>query len=71
VRFSVTGAGTIAAVDNGNAATTESFQASERKAFSGMAMLIVRSTRDKPGSIRVTAESAGLKSATIVVTTQP
>ena len=38
VHFTVTGAGTLRAVDNGNAATVESFQASERKAFSGMAL---------------------------------
>jgi beta-galactosidase len=70
VRFRVTGTGTIAAVDNGNAATTESFQANERKAFSGMAMLILRSTRNRPGEVRVTAESAGLTPATVIVTTR-
>ncbi|MGE5815306.1 MAG: glycoside hydrolase family 2 TIM barrel-domain containing protein, partial [Acidobacteriota bacterium] len=71
LRFSVTGAGTIAAVDNGNAATTEPFQASERKAFSGMAMLIVRSVKGKPGEVRVAAESDGLKASVISLTTQP
>lgn len=63
VRFSVGGAGVLAAVDNGNAATTESFQASERQAFSGMAMLIVRSVRGKTGEIRIGAESTGLAPA--------
>ena len=48
VQFSVTGAGAIAAVDNGNAATVEPFQADHRKAFSGMALLIVRSQPGKP-----------------------
>jgi beta-galactosidase len=70
VRFSVTGAGTLRAVDNGNAATTESFQASERKAFSGMALVIVRSVKGNPGEIRVTAESDGLKPAAISLTTE-
>ena len=71
VRFNVTGAGVLAAVDNGNAATTESFQARERTAFSGMAMLIVRSVNGKQGDIRVSAESDGLAAATIVLTTRP
>ena len=39
VQFAVTGAGEIAGVDNGNAATIEPFQADHRKAFSGMALL--------------------------------
>ena len=64
VRFTVTGAGDIAAVDNGNAATEEPFQADHRKAFSGMALLIVRSHAGRPGAIHVTATSAGLKEAT-------
>lgn len=72
VRFNITGAGVIAAVDNGNAATVESFQANERKAFSGMAMLIVRSVKGKPGEIRVRAESAGLAPAWVSLnSTQP
>jgi beta-galactosidase len=63
VQFSVTGAGEIAAVDNGNAATTEPFQADHRKAFSGMALLIVRSQPGKRGRIHVTASSSGLTAA--------
>ena len=49
VRFNVTGAGTIAAVDNGNAATVEPFHADRRKAFNGLALLIVRSKQGQPG----------------------
>jgi beta-galactosidase len=63
VQFSVTGAGEIAGVDNGNAATVEPFQADHRKAFSGMALLIVRSRAGQTGRIRVTASSAGLAGA--------
>jgi beta-galactosidase len=63
VKFRVEGAGRIAAVDNGNAATLEPFQADQRKAFSGMALLIVRSERGRQGAIRVTAGSDGLPSA--------
>ncbi len=70
VRFKVEGPGRIEAVDNGNAATVESFQADSRKAFSGMALLIVRSARGRQGRIKITATSEGLEpSATDVTTT--
>jgi beta-galactosidase len=61
VRFKVDGAGRIAAVDNGNAATLEPFQADYRKAFNGLALLIVRSERGKAGPIAITATSEGLE----------
>jgi beta-galactosidase len=69
VRFQVTGAGRREAVDNGNAATVELFQADERKAFNGLALLIVRSKAGQPGRIQVTATSEGLPAATTAVTT--
>jgi beta-galactosidase len=70
VHFTVTGAGAIRAVDNGNAATVEPFQASERKAFSGMALAIVAADRGKPGKIRVTATAEGLLSGTAEIVTK-
>jgi beta-galactosidase len=60
LKFAVTGAGAIEAVDNGNAASVEPFHASQRKAFAGMALLIVRSRPGGAGTIRVTATSEGL-----------
>ncbi|MCX6636987.1 MAG: DUF4982 domain-containing protein [Acidobacteria bacterium] len=63
VRFQVEGAGRVAAVDNGNAASVEPFQAGYRKAFNGLAMLIVRSRRGETGRIGVTAVSDGLRAA--------
>ncbi|MDZ8117357.1 glycoside hydrolase family 2 TIM barrel-domain containing protein [Pontiella agarivorans] len=60
VKFRVSGAGTIAAVGNGNAATTAPFQADHRDAFSGMCMLIVKAGKNN-GKIRVKAESDGLQ----------
>jgi len=67
VRFDVQGQGTIAAVDNGDAASLESFQAKERRAFSGLALLVVRSNRGQPGSIRVGASSEGLSGAAVTL----
>ncbi|MGA2595762.1 MAG: beta-galactosidase GalB [Bryobacteraceae bacterium] len=63
VQFKVDGAGSIAAVDNGNAATVEPFQADHRKAFSGMALLIVRARAGQPGEIKIDATSDGLQGA--------
>jgi beta-galactosidase len=67
VKFKVEGAGRIAAVDNGNAATTEPFQADYRKAFNGLCLAIVRSKRGQAGEIRIAAASDGLRAAAIVV----
>jgi len=63
VQFKLDGAGRIEAVDNGNAATVEPFHADHRKAFSGMALLIVRSYADREGSIQIEATSEGLQPA--------
>jgi beta-galactosidase len=70
IRFAASGAGRIAAVDNGNPASLEPFQARERKAFSGLALLVVRSNRGVSGSIRVEATSEGLASAGAVLKAQ-
>lgn len=61
VRFKVEGEGSIAAVGNGNAATTAPFIADHREAFNGLCMLIVKSG-NQVGEIKVLAESDGLKS---------
>ena len=70
VHFQVTGAGEIAAVDNGNAATVEPFHADHRKAFNGLALLIVRSRSGQPGRIEVTATSEGLSQDNVQLSTQ-
>jgi beta-galactosidase len=63
VKFKLDGPATIAGVDNGNAASVEPFQADYRKAFNGLALVIVRSQNGKPGRIRLTAASDGLQAA--------
>ena len=45
VKFEVTGPGEIFAMDNGDATSFESFQAHERKAYHGLALVIVRATK--------------------------
>ncbi|MCS3799596.1 beta-galactosidase GalB [Niastella sp. OAS944] len=68
ITFSVTGAGEIVATDNGDAADLVSFASHERKAFKGMALVIVRAM--KPGNIIVTASANGLVEAKAVVKAQ-
>ncbi len=45
----------------------ESFQAPERKAFGGLALLVVRSKRGQPGKIRVGASSEGLSGSVVTL----
>jgi beta-galactosidase len=70
VTFSVTGAGAIEAVDNGNAASVEPFHANQRKAFAGLALVIVRSKAGDAGTIHVAAASDGLTSASVDLSTK-
>jgi beta-galactosidase len=69
VRFKLEGPAKIAAVDNGNAASEESFQADYRRAFNGLALVIVRGDPTKAGTIKLTATSDGLKSDTKTLST--
>ncbi len=69
VRFELAGPGEIVAVDNGDATSFEPFQAKERNAYNGLALVIVRA--NQPGKITLTAHSDGLKDATTQITAQP
>ena len=66
VKFQIEGAGTIVGVGNANPMSTESYQASERKAWHGRCLVIIKS-ENKQGKINVKASSVGLKSANIVI----
>lgn len=66
VTFDVKGEGFIAAVDNGNPVSHESFRGNSRKAFNGLALLIIQSTTKK-GQVEVTASSTGLTESKISV----
>jgi len=67
LRFEVSGPGEIVATDNGDATDLESFASHERKAFNGLALVIVRAQPGKSGEIRLSAKSEGLNSATITI----
>ncbi|GAA5027623.1 hypothetical protein GCM10025794_11690 [Massilia kyonggiensis] len=60
VRLRVDGPGSIVATDNGDQTDMEPFQASERRAFNGLVLAIVRAQPGKTGRITVHAEAEGL-----------
>jgi beta-galactosidase len=64
IAFQVTGPGVIAAVDSADNASHEPFQASERHAFQGQCLAIVKASAGA-GRIAVTASSPGLAAATV------
>ncbi len=66
IKFDVTGQGWIAGVDNGNQISHESFKASQRKAFHGMALAIVQAKR-RSGQIVLKATAANLAPASVVL----
>ncbi len=70
VTFQLDGPATIAAVDNGNAASLESFQANQRRAFSGLCMVYLRSAGQQDGVVTLTATADGLASASVTLETQ-
>jgi beta-galactosidase len=69
IKFDLEGPGEIVAVDNGDATSFESFQAKERNAYNGLALVIVRATQ--PGGIKLSAHADGLKDAATQITGQP
>lgn len=69
LRFDLAGPGRILAVDSGSVVSTEPFQASERQAFQGRALVMVRATDS--GAITLTATAAGLPPAALDLTGQP
>ena len=69
VKFSVSDLGTIAAVGNGDPATTAAFQSNKRKAFNGQCMLMVKTTKTS-GSITVQATSDTLQTASVSLTVE-
>jgi len=66
VKFSITGEGAIAGVDNGFQASHDPFRADYRKAYNGLCLVIIRSS-DSSGRVKLTAASEGLSPSTIEI----
>ncbi len=69
--FEIEGPGEIVATDNGDPTDLVPFPSSERNAFNGLALVIVRAIPGESGTIKVRARSAGLEEATISLRTVP
>jgi beta-galactosidase len=66
VHFSVSGAGTLAAVGNGNGQSLDPYSGDKCSLFHGRALVILRTTR-KAGQIKLNASGEGLPVSTVVV----
>ena len=67
LRFAIEGPGEIVATDNGDATSFESFQAPERNAYNGLALIIVRTKSGQSGEIKLSATADGLAGATVEI----
>jgi beta-galactosidase len=68
VKFAIEGPGEVVAVDNGDPISFEPFQATQRKAFNGLALVIVRAKPGSSGPFTVHAAADGLAPAQIAIT---
>ncbi|KAK4234659.1 glycoside hydrolase superfamily [Achaetomium macrosporum] len=67
ITFSVDGPGTIVSTDNGDPADMTAFPSRTRKAFSGLALAVVRANKGASGQITVSATASGLGTAKVVL----
>jgi beta-galactosidase len=70
VKFSVSGPGEIVATDNGDPADMLSFPSKERRAYNGLALVIVRAKTGPSGLVTVTATGVGFPAAQVTLSTQ-
>jgi beta-galactosidase len=67
ITFEISGPGEIVATDNGDPADLVAFPSKERKAYNGLALVIIRGKAGVPGRIKVTAKSAELNYAQTII----
>jgi len=67
IRFSISGAGEIVATDNGDPTDYVAFPSTERHAFRGLALAIVRGKGEGSGTITISATGNGLEGAQVTV----
>ncbi|MEO7960639.1 MAG: DUF4982 domain-containing protein, partial [Ginsengibacter sp.] len=66
IKFEIEGPGTIAGVGNANPQSPESYQASERKAWRGKCLVIIKAGT-KPGAVRLKASVEGLDTVSVTI----
>lgn len=67
VHFEISGPGEIVATDNGDATDLTSFPSRDRKAFNGLALVVVRSKPDERGNITLEAKSDSLTEGKAII----
>ncbi|KAG7286824.1 hypothetical protein NEMBOFW57_009141 [Staphylotrichum longicolle] len=67
ITFSISGPGQIVSTDNGDPADMTAFPSLTRKAFSGLALAVVRANKGASGEITVSTSSSGLAGAKVVL----
>jgi beta-galactosidase len=67
ISFTAEGPGEIVATDNGDPSDMTMFSSAERKAFSGLALAIVRFHPGASGTLRVSAHSEGLEGGSVEI----
>ncbi|MBN2610552.1 MAG: DUF4982 domain-containing protein [Bacteroidales bacterium] len=67
IEFNIEGPGEIIATDNGDPTDMTPFTAKKRKAFSGLALAIIKAETGKTGKITVLVKSSGLEGEDVVV----
>jgi beta-galactosidase len=68
INFSVSGPGKLVSTDNGNPSDTTAFPSASRKAFSGLALAIIKANKGATGQITVSASADGIAGGKIVIT---
>jgi beta-galactosidase len=67
IQFAIDGPGEIVATDNGDPTSHEPFQRTDRAAFNGLALAIIRAVPGRSGAITLRADSAGLATAAVAI----
>jgi len=67
IQCSIDGPGEIVATDNGDPANLVSFASTKREAYFGLLLVIVRTQKGKPGTIKINATSEDLKATTVEI----
>jgi beta-galactosidase len=70
IKFSISGPGTIAGMDNGDMRDEEPYKGDRRKVFHGRAIVVIRAS-NKSGDVELTANAEGLVPATATIQAQP
>lgn len=70
IEFTLEGPGEIIATDNGDPTDFTPFPSHRRKAFNGSALVIVRSTEGQSGTLTLEANSPGMRSTSLTITSE-